>query len=167
MMLLLTALAFVAGYRLHVHANRASIPILAVVRFDNETSDPRLTAFADRLSEDVVAQLTDRGQGQFSVIGNAHILNVPRYERDLSAIGAQLDAKYIVLGQLMPAGDQTRILAHLIRLPEQTHLWVERFDRPLTNSATEGEIADRISSAFAPRLAADIRSGYSSRGLGR
>lgn len=166
--LLLLALAFVGGYQLRVHAKRASMPIIVVARFDNETTDPALTAFADRLTDDLVAQLTNSGQGEFSVIGNAQILRVSRDQRNLTAIGAQLNAKYIVLGQVMPAGDQTRILAHLIRLPEQTHLWVERLDRPRpANAAGEGEIADRISGAFTPRLAADIRSGYSSAGLGR
>ena len=63
---------------------------------------------------------------------------------------------------------ETRILAHLIRLPEQTHLWVARLDRPqLPNRGEEGEIATRISGEFIARLAADIRTVYSSRGLGR
>jgi len=144
------------------------VPIVAVARFDYDTRDAELTAFADTLTDDLVAQLTDSGQGQFSVIGNAHILRVPRVQRDLTAIGTQLNAKYIVLGQVMPASDQTRILAHLIRLPEQTHLWVARLDRPqLPNRGEEGEIATRISGEFIARLAADIRTVYSSRGLGR
>ena len=91
-----------------------------------------------------------------------------RDQRELVAIGTQLNAKYIVLGQVMPEGDQTRILAHLIRLPEQTHLWVARIDQPRTASRErEGDIADRISGAFTPRLAVDIRTAYSSPGLGR
>ena len=166
--LLLLALAFFGGYQLRVHAKRASMPVVAVARFDNETSDPALNAFADTLTDDLVARLTNSGQGQFSVIGNAHILRVARDQRDLTAIGTQLNAKYIVLGQVVPDGDQTRILAHLIRLPEQTHLWVARIDQPRhANGEREGEIADRISGAFTPRLAADIRTAYSSPGLGR
>jgi DNA-binding winged helix-turn-helix (wHTH) protein/TolB-like protein len=167
-MLLLLALAFAGGYQLRLHAKKASLPIVVVARFDNETSDAALTAFADRLTDDLVAQLTDTGQGQFSVIGNAHVLRMPRDQRDLTAIGAQLNAKYIVLGQVMPAAAQTRILAHLIRLPEQTHLWVARLDGPqFPNVGGEGEIANRISVEFTARLAADIRNGYSSPGLGR
>jgi DNA-binding winged helix-turn-helix (wHTH) protein/TolB-like protein len=166
--LLLVALAFFGGYQVRVHAKRASMPIVAVARFDNETSDPALNAFADRLTDDLVARLTNSGQGQFSVIGNAHILRVARDQRDLTAIGTQLNAKYIVLGQVIVDGDQTRILAHLIRLPEQTHLWVARIEQPRPANGERGEeIADRISGAFTPRLAADIRTSYSSPGLGR
>jgi DNA-binding winged helix-turn-helix (wHTH) protein/TolB-like protein len=166
--LLLLASVFIAGYRLRPHGDRSSLPIVAVARFDNETGDPALNAFADRLTDDLVAQLTNSGQRQFSVIGNAHILRVPRDHRDLTAIGAELKAKYIVLGQVMPAGDQTRILAHLIRLPEQTHLWVVRLDRPrVAVGGDEDVIADRISGAFRSQVAADVQNGYSSPGLGR
>jgi TolB-like protein len=167
-LLLLVAMAFVAGYQVRATVRGRSLPIIAVARFDNETGDPSLTAFADALTDDVVAQLTNTGHGQISVIGNAQILRVPRAQRDLLVIGAQLKAKYVVLGQVMPAGDQTRILAHLIRLPEQTHLWVARVDLPRIEPGTnDGNPADKISGAFLPRLAADVRSGYSSPGLGR
>ena len=166
--LLLLALAFVGESLLRVHPSKTSMPIVAVARFDNETNNPALAAVANRLTDDLVAQLTDSGQGQFSVIGNAHILRAPRDQRDLRAIGAQLNAKYIVLGQIMPAGDQALILAHLIRLPEQTHLWVARVEASqLASGASDSDIADQISRAFIVRLAADIRSGYSSPGLGR
>jgi len=166
--LFLLVIVFGVAYRLARHVTRTSLPIIAVARFDNETSDPALTAFADALTDDLVAQLTNNSQGQFSIIGNAHILRVPRDQRDLTAIGAQLNAKYVVLGQVIPEGGQRRILAHLIRLPEQTHLWVARVDGPqLDGRASDAEIAARISAAFVPRLAADVRSGYSSRGLGR
>src|SRR5215471_484861 len=167
LLLLLPVVSVAAVYQLAVRAKR-SLPIIAVARFDNETGDPALTAFADALTDDVVAQLTNGGQGHFSVIGNARLLRVPREQRDLTVIGAQLNAKNIVLGQVMPAGNQTRILAHLIRLPEQTHLWVARLERPRLTAGTDaGEIAENISAAFSPRLSTDIHSGYSSRGLGR
>jgi DNA-binding winged helix-turn-helix (wHTH) protein/TolB-like protein len=168
LLLLLAVVSVVAVYQLAVRAKRSVLPIIAVARFDNETGDPALTAFADALTDDVVAQLTNGGQGRFSVIGNAHLLRVPRDQRDLTMIGAQLNAKYIVLGQVMPAGNQTRVIAHLIRLPEQTHLWVARLERSrLTAGTDEGDIAESISAAFSPRLSNDIHSGYSSRGLGR
>jgi len=167
-MLLLVALAFVAGYELRLSAKETSRPIIAVARFDKETGDPALTSFADALTDGLVAQLTNTGQGQLSVIGNAQILRLPRAQRDLTAIGAQLKAKYVVLGQVIPDGDRTQILAHLIRLPEQTHLWVARVDLPRVEGGTTGvDVAGKISGAFLPRLSADVRSGYSSPGLGR
>jgi DNA-binding winged helix-turn-helix (wHTH) protein/TolB-like protein len=164
----LIVLAFVAGYQLRSHSKASSLPIIAVARFDNETGDPNLNRFADSLGDNLVERLTTSGQGQFAVIGNAQLLRLPREQRDLSVIGARLNAKYIVLGQVLRSGQSTRILAHLIRLPEQTHLWVSRTDIADVATNPDGnELAQKIAAAFTPRVAADVRGGYSSPGLGR
>ncbi|MGC1904295.1 MAG: winged helix-turn-helix domain-containing protein [Candidatus Acidiferrum sp.] len=139
-------------------ARRASKrhPTIAVVRFDNETLDPRLAAFSDALTDGLVEQLTSRSLGRYEVIGNAHVLRLPRDQRDLAAIASSFHARYVVLGQIQSAGAQTRILAHLIRLPEQTHLWVERIDRSLADPlAIESEVTQKIAADFSQRVVAD------------
>jgi DNA-binding winged helix-turn-helix (wHTH) protein/TolB-like protein len=145
-----------AGYRLRSWAAPKSRPIVAVARFDNETGDPAVTRFSDGLTDSVVEQLTAWSQGQYDVIGNAHILRLPREQRDLLAVAASLHAEYVVLGQVQTKGEQTRILAHLIRLPEQTHLWVVRVDRQLDDPlAVESEAAQKIAAEFSPRVVRD------------
>ncbi len=57
-----------------------------------------------------------------SVIGNAAILATPRDRRDLRAIGEQLGAQYVVLGQVKRDRDRVRLSAHLIRVSDQAHL---------------------------------------------
>jgi len=90
------------------------------------------------------------------VIGNAAILREPRARRDLGAIAASLHVGYIVLGQVQRNGSRIRVLAHLIRLPDQTHLWVSRFDRTVDDTlGVQAELAQRIAADFAQRLAAD------------
>jgi len=129
-------------------------PVLAVVRFDNETGDAALDRFVDGLTDTVVEQLTVRSGGRYRVIGNAQILRVPREQRDLRAIGASLGAGYVVLGQVQANSGQLRILAHLIRLPDQTHIWVARLDRARGDELQlEGEVAAQIASEFAARMA--------------
>lgn len=134
-------------------ASEARVPIVAVMRFDNETSDVDLTRFSDGLTDSVVAQLTTLGDGRYRVIGNAAILRLPRAQRDLSAVGASLHADYVVLGQVQSNGTQTRVLAHLIRLPDQTHVWVVRTDRKTLDAlGAETEASEKIAGEFAPRL---------------
>ena len=131
-------------------------PIVAVLRFDNETNDPGMTRFSDGLTDSVVERLTSSSRGRFDVIGNARILRLPREQRDLSAIASTLHASYVVLGQMQSDGAQTRILVHLIRLPDQTHLWVVRIDRPLADPLTvESDAAERVSAEFSDRLMSD------------
>jgi DNA-binding winged helix-turn-helix (wHTH) protein/TolB-like protein len=150
------AVTFVAGYRSKAQQLAKRPPVVAIVRFDNETAEPLMTKFSDGLTDSVVERLTALSDGHFSVIGNAQILRAPRDARDLTTIGSALGAKYIVLGQVQTSGAQTRILAHLIRLPEQTHIWVVRVDRAIGEPlSAESELAQKIGAEFAPRIARD------------
>jgi adenylate cyclase len=133
-------------------------PVVAVMRFDNQTSDPGMTRFSDALTDNVVEEITKLSLGRYDVIGNAHILRLPRDQRDLSAISSSLHAGYVVLGQIQTDGPQTRILVHLIRLPDQTHLWVTRMDRRIADLdplSIESEVAQKVGAEFSERVAKD------------
>jgi DNA-binding winged helix-turn-helix (wHTH) protein/TolB-like protein len=120
---------------------------IAVARFDNETGESDLTAFADSLTDSVVAELTAAGGSRYRIIGNAVQLRRPRAERNLAAIGSELHASYVILGQVR----RGRVLAHLIRLPEQTHVAVVREDGAVP---AESELARRIAGEFLGKLGA-------------
>ena len=152
---IVAALAFF-GYRFRSVQSADTAPILAVVHFDNETSDPALANLTDGLTDNVVEQLTTQSRGAYRVIGNAQILRLPRQQRDLHAISASLNAGYVVLGQVQTNGSAIRILAHLIRLPDQTHIWVVRIDRSLTDPLSlETEAASKIAAEFSARMSAN------------
>lgn len=153
---LLLSLVVSTGYWLRSWQNLQRRPIIAVLRFDNQTSDPAMTRFSDALTDSVVERLTSTSLGRYDVIGNARILRLPRDQRDLTAISSSLHAGYVVLGQVQTSGAQTRILAHLIRLPDQTHLWVARMDRSLADPlGVESEAAQKIAAEFSQRVVAD------------
>ncbi|HYA96634.1 MAG TPA: winged helix-turn-helix domain-containing protein [Methylomirabilota bacterium] len=136
-----------------------SEPIVAVLRFDNETGDAGLAGFSDGVTDHVVEQLTTAGGGCYRVIGNAQILRLPREQRDLTAVASSLHAGYVVLGQVQRSDSQVRILAHLIRLPDQTHVWVVRMDGSLEDPLrVELDSARKIASEFSPRLMASFQA---------
>jgi DNA-binding winged helix-turn-helix (wHTH) protein/TolB-like protein len=160
--------AFCAGYVVRAKGIAKHAPTVAVVRFDNETGDPGMTRFADGLTDDVVEQLTIQSRQRYSVIGNAKILRVGREQWDLAAIARSLHADYVVLGQVQAGGtgssagsiSGTRILAHLIRFPDQTHVWVTRMDGAMggpgaDSLAAEAATAAKIGAAFGPRVIED------------
>ena len=151
--IVLVVVVLAAGYLIWRSHNASRSPIVAVLRFDNETGNPDMDRFSDALTDTVVAQLTTASGGRYKVIGNALILRGPRAQRDLNAIATSLDAAYVVLGQVQSNGGQIRILAHLIRLPDQTHVWVVREDRTLEDPlGVESDVAQRIAAEFAPRV---------------
>jgi DNA-binding winged helix-turn-helix (wHTH) protein/TolB-like protein len=138
-----------------VLATRPAAPrTIAVCRFDNQTGDPALDRFADAIADNVVAELTSAETSRFGIIGNAAILRRPRSERDLAAIAASLHSAFVVIGQIQSDGGGVRILAHLIRLPQQTHVRVARFDGLAAASLpSAADLARRIAGDFSGRLA--------------
>lgn len=123
--------------------------IVAVVPFDNETPDPGWTRFGESLTDTIVERLTASSDGRFQVIGNAAILRTARDRRDLKAIGSSLNANYVILGQVQRDGARMRVLGHLIRLPDQTHVAVARFEGVADNTlATTDDIATRLTARF-------------------
>lgn len=148
-------LASTAGVLLRLAAAPKTAPTVAVLRFDNETGDAAFTRFSDDLTDTFVERLTSLSDGRYAVIGNAQALRGPRDRRDLVAIASSLRAGYIILGQVQTYGGRTRILAHLIHMPEQTHVSVTRLDRQVTNPLdAEAEVAEAIAEKFSPHLAA-------------
>jgi DNA-binding winged helix-turn-helix (wHTH) protein/TolB-like protein len=150
----LLAAAFVIACSAAILTWRAAAPpALAVIAFDNETGAADLDRYAQTVTDALIAELTMRGGGRVGVIGNAAALRTKRPFRDMAAIGRSLHAKYVVIGQVQRDGDRVRLLAHLIRLPEQTHLWVTRIERGITDPPVlAGDAARRISEEFLRKL---------------
>lgn len=149
---LLIAASFAAGYWTKRSVGQQA-PVVAVLRFDNETGDPNMTRFSDAVTDMLVVDLTAKGDGQYRVVGNARLLRVAREQRDLSAVSSSLGASYVILGQVQRKGDQTRILAHLIHLPDQTHVWVTRIERTIDDPfAFESQVAQSVAEQFSPKI---------------
>jgi TolB-like protein len=87
------------------------------------------------------------------VIGNAAALRKPRDFRDIQAIGEAVGAQYVVLAQMKLDVRKVRLIAHLIRVNDQTHLWANSFDRDDFTLDAQAEIADLIARAVTSRIA--------------
>jgi len=136
-------------------ASPSQTPRVAVARFDNETGSPGFDLFADGLADSVTAKLTIAGDGRYGVIGNAAILRVPRDKRDLLAIGSSLNASYVVLAQVRRDSSGYFVLAHLIHLPEQTHLAVTELKcSPDDSLQAQSNLAGQIAARFSPYISA-------------
>jgi DNA-binding winged helix-turn-helix (wHTH) protein/TolB-like protein len=126
---------------------------IAVARFDNETGLAEMDRFSDALTDMVVAQLTAEAGNRFGIIGNAAVLRKPRAARDLKALGSALPVGYVVLGQVQRNSRQIRVLAHLIRLPDQTHVAVVRLDRDIGDALQmQSELSRVIATEFLRHL---------------
>jgi DNA-binding winged helix-turn-helix (wHTH) protein/TolB-like protein len=127
---------------------------IAVVPFDNETGLDDFDQIARGVADATVARLaTPERIARLSVIGNAAALHQPRAFRDLRRIGTELNADYIVLAQMKRDAKGVRLIAHLIRVTDETHLWANTYDRAAFTLDVQAEIAESIARAVVTTLA--------------
>jgi len=126
---ILVALAICMAIGVGLYAwSKTSTTRIAIGRFENQTGDPTLNRFTDQLTDAMVGELARTAPDSLRVIGNAPILRAARDRQDINRIATELKANYVILGQVQGSAANGRVLIHLIRLPEQTHLWVTRAD---------------------------------------
>jgi len=126
----------------------AAKSVIAVVRFDNETGRPELDRLAQTLTD--AAVLTLASGPRLEVIGNAAVLRTARPFRDLLVIRDTLHADYIVIGQVQRTDANVRVMTHLIRAADQTHLWVNAAPLALGGeTALEAAVTERLDRAVA------------------
>jgi DNA-binding winged helix-turn-helix (wHTH) protein/TolB-like protein len=127
---------------------------IAVVPFDNETGLDDYDEIARGVADATVARLaTPERIGRLSVIGNAAALHRPRAFRDLKRIGTSLNADYIVLAQMKRDASRIRLIAHLIRVKDEAHVWANTYDRPAFTLDVQAEIAEAIANAVVRKVA--------------
>ncbi len=124
-----------------------SPPSLAVLYFENLSSDPESEYFCAGITEDILTDLS-KIKGMRVASRSA----VARYRgavADLTKIAADLGVSAILEGSVRRAGDRVRITAQLVNPADGFHLWAERYDRSLQDVfAVQEEIARSIASAL-------------------
>jgi DNA-binding winged helix-turn-helix (wHTH) protein/TolB-like protein len=127
---------------------------VAVVPFDNETGDSSYGNLGQGIADATVARLAATGRVErLAVIGNSAALRQPRSFRDLKAIGEAADVEYVVLAQVKRDASRVRLIAHLIRVSDEAHVWAQTFDRDAFTLEAQTEIAEQIAKSVADRLA--------------
>ena len=110
---------------------RSEKVILAVLPFDNLSRDPDQEFLSDGLTEEMIAQLGKLNPERLTVIARGSVAKYKASHVDLSQIGRELHADYLVQGSVRRASDRVRITVQLIEPKEQTDLWTESYEREL------------------------------------
>ncbi|MDH3578569.1 MAG: hypothetical protein OEO71_12225 [Gammaproteobacteria bacterium] len=123
----------------------SSEPVLAVLAFDNLSSDSEMQFFSDGVSEEIIQRLS-RG-AQLKVIGRTSSFQF-RGERKAEAAHT-LDCSHVLDGSIRRAGERVRVSAHLVEASAQTTLWSESYDRNLEDIfSVQDEISENIARAL-------------------
>lgn len=131
--------------------------LLAVLPFDNLSSDAEMEFFSDGVSEDILGRIIR--SSKLKVISRTSSFQFRGPEKPKAA--AALRATHVVDGSIRRAGAKVRIAAHLTEAATQQTLWSDKFDRSLDDIfAVQDEIseaiADALDTAFFPKKTAAI-----------
>jgi DNA-binding winged helix-turn-helix (wHTH) protein/TolB-like protein len=144
--------AAVVGFRIWGPTSKA--PKIVVVPFHNETGSSELDPLAKGVSDATVARLaTPERLAHLLVIGNASDLRFSFKPANMKAMGESLGAQYLLLGQMKKDDRRLRIVAHLIRVSDQTHLWAKTYDSDILDLTQQASIAEEIAKAVSATLA--------------
>jgi len=159
--LLLVLAMLVFGYALfYFGQTRAlqSIPrnSIAVLPFENLSSDVNKDYFSDGVSEEIL-NLLAKVEG-LNVAARTSSFALRDSNDDIRTIGAKLGVETVLEGSVRWSGDnnRVRITAQLIDASSGYHLWSENFDRDLKDIfAVQSEIAKAIVDNLRIKLGAD------------
>ncbi len=119
--------------------------ILAVLPFDNLSSDPELLFFCDGVSEEILRRIT-RGS-MLTVIGRTTSFQFRGATKAQAA--TILKSTHILDGSIQRSGTRIRISAHLLDCATKTNLWSQSYDRDLEDIfAVQDDIAEAIADAL-------------------
>jgi adenylate cyclase len=128
-------------------------PSIAVLPFDNMSSDAEQQFFADGVAEDIITALS-RFPSLFVIARNSSFTFKVK-PVNVSEVGRALGVRYVLEGSLRKSGNRVRVTAQLIESESGNHVWAERYDRDIADIfAVQDEITAATSAAIAPAIAA-------------
>jgi TolB-like protein/DNA-binding winged helix-turn-helix (wHTH) protein len=124
---------------------------VAVLPFDNLSSDPEQEYFSDGVTEEILNTLS--GVRDLRVIGRTSSFQLKGRTEDLRSIGKLLDVEHVLEGSVRKAGEQVRISAKLLNARTGEQLWAETYERRLDDVfAIQDEIARSVANALQIKL---------------
>ena len=124
---------------------------VAVLPFQNLSSDPENAYFADGIQEEVLTRLAKIAD--LKVISRASTQQYQSEPGNLAEIAKQLGVANILEGSVQKAGNLVRVNVHLVNVQTGSQLWAETYDRKLSDIfAVESEIAKGIAESLQATL---------------
>jgi len=162
---LLALAAIIAGFvlfsrRLAHPALAAAEKSIAVLPFENLSSDKENAYFADGVQDEILTYLAKIAD--LKVISRTSVTPYKSgIARNLREIGKQLGVAHLLEGSVQRAEGKVRVNAQLIDARTDVHLWAQTYDRDLADvfaiqSEIAKTIADQLQAKLSPREKAAI-----------
>ena len=124
---------------------------VAVLPFENMSTDPENEYFSDGITDDIIAQLSKISA--LKVISRTSTMQYKKTNKKIAQIAEELGVAAVLEGSVRRAGQRVRIVAHLVDPRTEKHLWGDTFDRQLADIfEVQSEVAQQITGALSLAL---------------
>ncbi len=150
--LIIGTLLVVIGFLLWQRFSPGREKSIAVLPFENLSTEEENTFLADGIQEDLLTNLAKIKDLQ--VISRTSVMKYRKTEtRNIREIGKSLGAAHILEGSVRRLGDRIAVNVQLIDSSTDRQIWAERYDRKVDDAvAIEGELATEIAQALRATL---------------
>ena len=134
---------------------KSSPPRLSIVvlPFANIGGDPEQEHFVDGVTESLTTDLSRIRSAV--VIARNTAFTYKGKPFDVKTIGRELNVRYVLEGSVQRGGNRMRVNVQLVDAETGSHLWAERFDKPLADLFDmQDEIVGRLANTLSDQLAA-------------
>jgi adenylate cyclase len=126
-------------------------PSIAVLPFQNMSSDPEQEYFADGMVDDIITALS-RFKALFVIARNSSFTYKGRAV-DVKQVGRELGVRYVLEGSVRKAANRVRITGQLVDTATGAHLWADRFDGGLGDIFDlQDQVTESVVGAIAPAV---------------
>jgi len=131
--------------------NEVSSKSIAVLPFENLSSDKENAYFADGIQDEILTRLSKIAA--LKVISRTSTQKYKSAPDNLREIGKQLGVSSLLEGSVQKNGNAVHVSVQLIRVATDEHLWAESYNRKLDDIfGVEGEVAKAIADALQTKL---------------
>jgi TolB-like protein/class 3 adenylate cyclase/Flp pilus assembly protein TadD len=124
---------------------------IVVLPFANIGGDPDQDHFVDGVTESLTTDLSRIG-GAFVIARNT-AFTFKGKAVDVKQIGRELDVRYVLEGSVQRGGKRLRVNVQLIDAETGSHLWAERFEKPVADLFDmQDEIVSRLANTLNAQL---------------
>jgi TolB-like protein/class 3 adenylate cyclase len=126
---------------------------IVVLPFANIGGDPEQEHFVDGVTESLTTDLSRLRSAV--VIARNTAFTYKGKPFDVKAIGRDLNVRYVLEGSVQRSGNRMRVNVQLVDAETGSHLWAERFDKPLIDLFDmQDEIVGRLANTLSDQIAA-------------
>lgn len=145
-------ISLVAGFFLLPRAEAERVEkSIAVLPFENLSTNPENAHFADGIQDDILTNLAKIGD--LKVISRTSVMGYRGNTKNVREIGKTLGVGAVLEGSVRREGNRVRLSVQLIDTEHDRHMWAEDYDRELTDVfAIQTDLAQKVANELHAQL---------------